>query len=103
MQKISLAAIPNQSFSVVLDDRSYIFVIRTTVNVMSVDITRDTTVLELGARIVAGTPLLPYRYQEDGNFLITTQNGEYPFYTQFGITQFLIYASAAEIAAIRGT
>jgi hypothetical protein len=103
MQRIPLAAIPNQSFSVNLGSRAYNFTIKTTVNVMSVDITRDNIILELGARIVAGTPLLPYRYQEDGNFVITTANEEYPFYTFFGVTQFLIYASAAELAAIRGS
>ena len=48
-----------------------------------------------------GMPLLPYRYQERGNFLLLTNEGDLPDFTQFGVTQFLVYLTAAELATLR--
>ena len=65
-------------------------------------IVRDGTTLVSNMRITAGTPLLPYRYQESGNFLMTTDGEAIPYYDQFGITQFLVYLTADELATYRG-
>ncbi len=66
-----------------------------------VSITRDGAVLLSNSRAVAGVPLIPYGYlATPGNFIILTQAGDYPFYTQFGVTQTLIYLSAVEIGEI---
>ena len=40
---------------------------------------------------------------ENGNFILQTSNYEYPDYTMFGVTQYLIFATQAEIEAINGT
>lgn len=48
--------------------------------------------------MVAGTPLLPYRHLVSGNFLITTENDALPYWPEFGVTQFLFYATEAEFA-----
>ena len=101
-QLIQLQAVPNQSFSAAFNDRRYELTIKNTAGVMSLDLVRDNVTIYQGARIVAGTPLIPYAYQESGNFIITTENGEIPFYTRFGVTQFLFYASPAEIEVING-
>ncbi len=53
-----------------------------------------------GIRAVAGFPVIPYDYLQNGNFVFVTANDEYPIYTRFGIDQFLIYASPDEIAEI---
>lgn len=101
MIDIDLAAIPNQTVSIRLDDQLYKITVRETRGVMSVDIVRDDEELVMGARIVAGTPLLPYLYQEVGNFVLLTEDEEYPYYTKFGDSQNLVYVTPAEIATLR--
>jgi hypothetical protein len=72
---------------------------------MSMDVTRGTTLVAQGQRVVAGQLCLPYRTMEaeQGNFLFLTANDELPSYVSFGISQFLIYASNAELAAVRAS
>jgi hypothetical protein len=101
MIDISLAAIPNQSVFVQLDDRAYAVEIHGAGDVMTASVTRDNVLLIQGARITPGMPLLPYRYQEDGNFLLLVDGGDLPDYAQFGVTQFLVYLSADELAELR--
>lgn len=101
MIEIPISAIPNQSFSIRLDNSQYDIRIHTCNNIMAFDIVRDGVEIVTGARAVAGYPIIPYDYLENGNFVIITANDEYPNYVQFGITQFLIYASQAEIGALR--
>ena len=101
-QQIDLQAISNQSLSVDLDETRYEITLKETSGVMSADIIRDNVTVAQGGRIVAGTPLIPYRYQESGNFVLTTEGHRLPFFNQFGVTQFLIYASPAELVVFRG-
>jgi hypothetical protein len=100
MVEIELAPIPNQSFSIRLDDSQYDIAIRETNGCMSASITRDNIEIVSNTRIVAGFPIIPYRYLENGNFVITTLNEELPYYTEFGNTQFLIYASQVELMSL---
>lgn len=103
MLEIKLAAVPNQEFSATLDERFYDFRIVTTADCCAaVAISRDGEVLVQGARIVPGTPLLPYRYQESGNFVLLTQDGDLPDYAQFGNTQVLVYLAETELSELRG-
>lgn len=101
MIEIPLEAIPNQSFSIALDNRIYDFTIKSTNGVMSVSLTRDNVEIIANIRAIADFPLIPFKYLEDGNFIIQTQNGDLPEYSQFGITQRLLYFSAAELGDIR--
>lgn len=107
MQTLSLQAIPNQEFTVSLDNTLYDIRIVETAGCMSVDITRAGVIVEQGARCVAGQALINYATLEGGfgNFIFLTGNNntDLPYYDQFGTTQTLIYASAAELAAVRGT
>lgn len=101
MDLIELARVPNQSFSVTLEGVRWDITIKQAREVMIVDISRDSIEILRGQRIVAGTPIIPYRYlQEDGNFLLLTDGDELPNWERFEVDQQLIYASAAEIAAI---
>lgn len=101
MQVIPLQAVPNQSFSIQLDNNNWDFAIHDCGNgLMAVDIALNGTQLLTGLRMVPAFPLIPYRYLMDGNFVMLTNDDEYPDWNQFGITQTLIYASPAEIAAI---
>ena len=96
---VTIQAIPNQSFTVYLDGNNWNFTIQATNGVMSVTVLLNNTLIISGARVVAGTPILPYLYLENGNFIFLTQNGDLPDYTQFNITQFLYYYSIAELEA----
>lgn len=102
MLQIPIQALPNQKFSTRLDDVRYEFTIKETNGVMCFDMARDDIVILSGSRIVGGTPLLPYFYLQSGNFIMLTSGDDLPDYRQFGITQFLLYLSAAEVAAISG-
>lgn len=103
MLTIELDQTPVQALSATIDARRYEIAVRFAGLVISVDIARDGVQLVTGMRAVAGTPLLPYLYLEDqsGNFTFTTADDALPDYTRFGIDQFLIYASNAELEAIR--
>ena len=102
MIEIALAAIPSQTFTIQVDGSTYNFALKATnTGIMVATIVRDNVVLLSAERLVAGYPMIPYFYLEEGNFVLTTMNDDLPYYSQFGITQFLIYASIAEIAALR--
>jgi hypothetical protein len=101
MQIVPIQAIPNQNFSVVLDGNQWDIGIRTTNGCISVSMSINGIPVFSNMRAVAGTRIIPSKYQEAGNFVFITQNYEVPEYTQFGVTQFLVYASQTEIDAVR--
>jgi hypothetical protein len=107
MIQIPLQNIANQSLSIQLDQNQIDLNFHATQDnpdgtsgVTGVDIIINNVVIVSGMRAVFGTPLIPYAYLEDGNFAFFTQNDEYPDWRQFGITQFLVYASQSELDAI---
>lgn len=102
MNLINLAAIPNQTISLNLEDSFYELTFKIANLVMQVDISRDNEILVQGQRCVPGAFLLPYKYLEKGNFLFSTQDGDYPEYTQFGVTQYLYFFTDAELEILRG-
>lgn len=103
MIDLNLSPIPNQAVSIQLDNNFYVITVKEAEGVMAVTINRNGENIVSNARAVAGTPLLPYLYMENGNFIFITNGDDYPYYTQFGITQSLIYASQVELDAIRTT
>jgi hypothetical protein len=98
---VTLDPLPNQTVSLRLGDRLYTLTLKETRGVMSIDIIRDGAVLVSGLRLVAGTPVIPYRYLEDGNFILFTDSGDLPEYGKFGATQSLVYLTAEELAEVR--
>jgi hypothetical protein len=101
MLEINLQAIPNQTFSITLDSNNYDIEINAATGCVGMSIVRNNIEVVTGMRVVAGFPVIPYQYLEDGNFVFTTANDDLPDWEQFGITQTLVYVSAAELAAIR--
>jgi len=103
MQVIPLAVVPNQKFTIRLDDIRWTIKLQLTQEVMSATIERNGVPVVSGARCVAGEPLINYRASEDrqGNFIFVTLNDELPMYTQFNTTQVLQYYSNAELEVIR--
>ena len=101
MLNIPLQAIPNQSFSLQINNNTYDLSVYDCGNIMAVDIAINNTVIVTGSRAVPRNFLLPYRYLENGNFLITSLDDEYPDWRRFGLDQFMVFASQAELNAIR--
>lgn len=100
-QSVPIQAIPNQSFSVTLDGNLFDIAIRETNGIMSVSMSINGVDTLDNMRAVAGSPVIPYRYQEAGNFMFLTANYDLPDYTQFNTTQSLVYFTAAELDIFR--
>lgn len=100
-QIIPVQAVANQRLTTTFDNDRYELTIKEINGVMGVTVVRNAVAVYTNIRIVAGGPIIPYRYQETGNFIFETQNNEIPYYTKFGDTQFLIYASPDELARFR--
>jgi hypothetical protein len=101
MQSLPIQSIPNQAFSIVLDDNKWDFVIKTTNGTVSVSLSRNNIPVISNLRAVAGMRIIPAQYEESGNFAIITLNQELPDYTMFGTSQILVYISAEELALER--
>ena len=101
MMQIDIASLPNQQMSAQLGGAFYQIVLKAAPGCVSATVTRDNVAIVSGQRVVAGEPIIPYRYLEDGNLAITTLNDEVPDWTQFGSTQFLVYASVEELRGLR--
>lgn len=101
MQVVPIQALPNQQFSIVLDENRWEITLKTTNDVTSVSLSLNGAPVLKNARAVANVRIIPAIYQEAGNFVFSTLNEELPIYTQFSVSQFLLYFSAAELAAIR--
>lgn len=101
--RIPLQAVPNQSFSTLLEGVTYRIQIQATGDVMSVTISIDDVEIISGAHFFADAPLIPYEYLEGagGNFLMTTEGDSIPAWRDFEVTQFLYYLTAVEVADAR--
>jgi hypothetical protein len=112
MQIVPLANIPNQTLSITLDNNFWqiaVYAVCATYDefgnasnvVMAMDLTLNNTPILTGQRVVANFRVIPYRYLESGNFIFDTGGNDMPDYTQFGITQNLLYYSQSELEVLR--
>ena len=108
MIQVPIANIPNQSFSINLSGNTYDINIHACrdndlpgTGIVAFDVTINNAVIVTGIRALPDFPIIPSQYLENGNFIVQTMNDEYPDWRQFGITQFLIFASEAELQTIR--
>jgi hypothetical protein len=102
MNNIQIKPIPNQQFSVNLNGVRFDITISALNGAMGVTIAMNGVVIIENTRATAGTFLLPYLYQENGNFLFFNLNDEIIFYDHFGATQTLVYLSPADLDYLRG-
>lgn len=103
MNNIPLQTIPNQAFSVTLNGARFDISLHAGIGVMSASITINDIIKIENVRCTAGTFLLPYLYEEFGNFLFFNLNNEIIFYPNFGSTQSLVYISPDDLNYLRGT
>ena len=101
MQQIPIQALPNQSFSVILDGNQWDWTIELVNDAIAVTLALNGNTVISGLNIVGGMRIIPSEYEEAGNFVLVTLNQQVPDYTQFGTGQNLIYLSAVELDAIR--
>lgn len=101
MMQVPIQAIPNQSFSIILDGNTWNFLLKTVEDTTAVSLTLNGIDIIDSSRAASGALIIPSRYEEAGNFFFTTANYQLPFYTSFNISQSLIYVSATELAEFR--
>lgn len=101
MQLITIQALPNQKFSIPLDSNEWGISIKDANGAICFSLTLNGSIVIENIRAVAGMRIIPAQYEEAGNFALITQDQEIPDYTQFGITQSLVYISQDELNAIR--
>ena len=100
MRIVPLASVPNQAITVTLDGTRWSLAFKDCAGVTCVDVARDSVPILSAVRALAGEPVIPYRYLQTGNFLFLTSDDQLPEYALFGVSQVLVYLSAAEIAAV---
>lgn len=100
MIDIALQAIANQELSIPLDGSRFVLTVKESQGAMVMTIARDDVVIVQNARMTGDNVIIPSEYQRVGmgNFFIGTQGEAIPFWDQFGLTQFLVYLTAAEVA-----
>lgn len=110
MQVIPIQAVPSQTFSFIDPntnqwDIAARFVGQPVAGVnigqIAFSFTFNGSVLIQGVTAVAGYRIIPYDYLENGNFVLVTQGQQIPDYTQFGLTQTLVYLSESDIQSLR--
>ena len=101
---LELASVPNQSLESTIEGIRYSITLKACDDFMAATVLRDGETIVSGLRCCAGSLMIPYDFQYDGegNFLILTDDGEIPYYDKFGVSQFLVYVTAAEIGAANG-
>jgi hypothetical protein len=98
MRTISLDSTPNQELSVTLDGNRWDITIKECNGVMCCTLVLNDVLLLSGQRIVAGSPLIPYKHmQGSGNFWILTEDDELPYYDRFGVDQQFVYMRFEEV------
>ena len=98
---VPIQAIPNQSFTIPLDGNTFVITIKTTNGITAVSMTINEVDTIDNLIAAAGTLIIPAQYQEAGNFMFLTANYDLPIYTQFNVTQTLVYFTAAELTTFR--
>lgn len=104
MQIIPLQAVPRQRFTITLDNVRFDITLQTIGGCMYSSILANGAVITSGVKCMPGFQLMPARWMEGtaGNFAFATPNGELPNYANFQTTHILYYASASELATMRG-
>lgn len=103
----NLQPLPKQAFSISLDGVFWQISIIEAGGIMAASFTSGGAPLDIcdNQRCVAGQLIIPKNREAltpgAGNFMFLTANGDLPWWEEFGITQTFVYATAAELAAIR--
>lgn len=99
MQQIQLDKIPNQSFTFNGGGVTFEITLRTyPAGFTTATISADGKQLCQNLKCFANQVILPYEWQsKNGNFAFKTQNGNYPYYLDYGDTCFLYFLESGEV------
>lgn len=98
MQLIDLQNVPNQAFSITLNNVNYRFAVRTIQDLTFISVWRNDEVLFYNQICVPNGFIDPYNYVSDnGKIFFRCLDEEYPNYKRFGITQWLYYMTKEEV------
>lgn len=101
MKQLPINQFPRQSLSVVLEGALYELSLKECNGIMAVTVVRDGVTIVSNRRAVAGTPIIPAGYLEEGNFVILTRSDDLPYYTEFDGQNTFLYVTAEELDVIR--
>lgn len=101
MKEIPLKSVERQNFTIELEGSLFDITIKECNGIMTATIIRDSVKLVENRRICAGMTLIPDGHLEEGNFAFVTDNDNLPYYTRFGSTDILLYATVEEVEAFR--
>lgn len=102
MQTIAIQAIPSQTFTYIdPSSNQWDIGIRNVASQVAFTFSLNGTLLLQNICAVAGYRIIPYDYLENGNFVLITQNYQVPDYTQFGISQTLVFLEQSDIQSFR--
>lgn len=102
MRTIPIAALPNQTLTVNIDLTRFVLTLKMARGVLMADVAINGVTVLRGVRVLAGEMIIPYRYKEFGNFILTTVDDALPEWAELGRTQLLFYFTPDEMGAIRG-
>jgi hypothetical protein len=103
MQIVPIQALARQQFTITFDKLQFDITLTNINGCTYATILRAGVPIVAAALCVSGFQIMPSRYMEGttGNFAFDTPNDENPYFENFGITHFLLYATADELAAAR--
>ncbi|MCK1967161.1 MULTISPECIES: phage baseplate plug family protein [Franconibacter] len=102
MNQIPVSPFPRQSLSVVLENTLYELSLKECNGIMAVSVVRDGATIVSNRRAVAGEPVIPHGYLEEGNFILLTDKEALPYYTDFEGATLFVYITRDELTALRG-
>lgn len=100
MIKIKLIKYPNQTFPVTLNGSRYELTIKDCDGFLIMNVIKDDIIIIKGQRLLPNTPIIPYNYLSDGNFVLSTKDDELPDWNKFEITQEFFYLTSNELEEI---
>lgn len=104
MIDVSLQQLPNQEFSIALENSRYVIRVIQTNTMAAITITKDDVVLIENQRLLPNDFILRDNLvdADSGNFFMLVQDESIPNYQAFGVTQFLTYIDSDELVTLNG-
>lgn len=98
MYLIDLDKIPNQTFNITLENTNYRVALRSIQGLTYMSVWADGEILFYNQLCVPNAFVNPFNYvSKKGKFYFKSPTGDYPYYTDFGVTQSLYYLTKEEV------
>ena len=104
MQQVPLNnTLPNQEFTILLNGKNFDLAIRTVDDISLLTITVDGIKIVDSIKCMPNVPLLYYKYLQSqyGDFIFSTTDNEYPYYTGFSGRYKLFYLTYDEVEVFK--